>query len=176
MTLEYPTVKGASSAESPVEAKKKASSAGGEGGEEDEVTTFEFDEDGNLLDDAPAAGGRQPAAGGAAQGARPVYCPRFGATKRPTWWVALVNKNNTNFVAGPIRVTDLVDTKKVVLQFAAPPRPITVPINLVVRGDCALGGGLTREVKFTVVPATAAVEEEWDISGDEREETVSFDE
>lgn len=140
------------------------------------MTTFEFDEDGNLLDDAPAASGKLAAAGGVAQRARPVYCPHFGGIKRPTWWVALVNKNNTNFVAGPIRVTDLVDTKKVVLQFAAPPRPITVPINLIVRGDYALGSGLTREVKFTVVPATAAVEEEWEISGDEREDTVSFDE
>ena len=89
----------------------------------------------------------------------------------------LVNKNNTNFVATPIKIHDLVDSKTVTLQFPAPPRPMPVSLLLVVKSDSVVGVDLVQEVKFTVVAPSrdAAPVERWEISGDEEEQSVRFD-
>ena len=138
---------------------------------EDEVETFEFDEDGNLMDE-PAR-----KLGSSLSAARPVYCPHFANVKRPNWWVSLVNKNHTNLVATPVKILDLVDSKTVTLQFPAPPKPLNVSLLLVVRADAVVGVDVTKEVKFAVVAPVQqqAPEERWEISGDE-EEGVVFDE
>lgn len=139
---------------------------------EKEVQTFEFDEDGNLLDDP----GKKLSSFSAAD-IKPIYCPRFPTVKRPSWWVMLVNKNNTNFVATPIKIHDLVDSKTVTLQFPAPPRPMPVSLLLVVKSDSVVGVDLVQEVKFTVVAPSpdAAPVERWEISGEEEEQSVRFD-
>jgi preprotein translocase subunit Sec63 len=136
---------------------------------EDDVQTFEFDEDGNLLDDP----GRKVT--DSLTTARPVYSPRFPNTKRPFWWVSLVNKNNTNFVCLPVKVLDLVDRKTVTLQFPAPPKPMSVSLMLVIKSDSVMGVDITKEVKFIVMPPSGnSPNENWDISGDEEDQAVPF--
>lgn len=164
LSLDFPKISPATTAqESSQEHEKTPPSL------EEEVQTFEFDEDGNLVDDP----GRKVETGVSLS--RPIYCPRFSALKRPCWWVSLVNKSNTNFVAAPVKVADLVDSKTVVLQFPAPPKPMNVSLLLVVRGDSVVGTDLTKEVKFTVVPQRDPTpNDQWDISGDEEDQKVPF--
>lgn len=136
------------------------------------METFEFDEDGNLIEDANKKLTKPHDL------PPPVYCPRFPALKRPVWWVSLVNKNNTNFVTVPVKVTDLVDKKTVTLQLPSPPRAMPVSLLVVVRSDSIIGADVTKEVSFTVHPASEAASpsgsEEWDISGDEGNDGPSF--
>lgn len=136
---------------------------------EEEVQTFEFDEDGNLLDEPGRKVGKTLTA------ARPIYCPYFPNVKRPNWWVTLVNKNHTNFVATPVKIFDLADSKTVTLQFPAPPKPMSVSMLLVVKSDAVVGTDIVKEVKFNVVPQQDhSPSERWDISGDENDQTVPF--
>lgn len=164
LLLEYPRISNVvAEAAEEVTGKDKIS------GKEDEVQTFEFDEDGNLIDD--------PTKKSSTDGSllKPIYCPRFPHVKRPYWWVSLVNRNNTNIVAAPVKVTDLVDTKTVILQLPAPPKPMPVSLLLVIKSDSIVGVDIVREVKFNVVPATEnSPVEHWEISGDDEEGTVSF--
>lgn len=137
---------------------------------EEEVQTFEFDEDGNLIEDPAKKGSLD------ATQLKPIYCPRFPHVKRPYWWVSLVNRNHTNIVAAPIKVTDLVESKTVMLQLPAPPKPMPVSLLLVIKSDAVVGVDIVREVKFTVVaaPENSPVER-WDISGeDDDDAAVTF--
>lgn len=165
LSLEYPSLEDANAAEVDDAGKDKAALAN-----EDEVQTFEFDEDGNLIDDP----GKKIV--GTETSPRPVYCPHFATVKRPYWWVGLVNRNNTNLITPPVKVTDLVDRKTVTLQLPAPPKPMNVTIKLAIRSDAIVGADIEKEVSFTVHPHSNenSPSERWDISGDEDDQTVPF--
>lgn len=137
--------------------------------ETDDVQTFEFDEDGNLLDDP----GKKLVGSNAAP--RPIYSPRFPSVKRPSWWVVLINRNNTNLISTPIKVSDLVDRKTVTLQLPAPSKPMSVTVKLLVISDSFVGADIEKEVAFTVHPPSEnSPTEHWDISGDEEDQAVPF--
>jgi len=136
---------------------------------EDDVQTFEFDEDGNLLDDP----GKKIVGSNVIP--RPIYSPRFPSIKRPNWWVTLINRNNTNLISTPIKVSDLVDRKTVILQLPAPPKPMSVTVKLLIVSDSLVGGDIEKEVTFTVYPPSEnSPTEHWDISGDEEDQAVPF--
>lgn len=165
LSLEYPSLEDANAVDMDRAGKEKAPLAN-----EDDVQTFEFDEDGNLIDDP----GKKIV--GQETSPRPVYCPHFATVKRPYWWIGLVNRNNTNLITSPVRVTDLVDRKTVTLQLPAPPKPMNVTIKLVVKSDSIIGADVEKEVSFTVHPHSSenSPTERWDISGDEDDQTVPF--
>lgn len=165
LALEYPATPGAQpdATQSPTLSEKL----------DEEVQTFEFDEDGNLIEDPIS---KSKLNGG--QACKPIHCPSYPKAKRPIWWVFLTNRHNTNIVAGPIKVTDLIDTKTVTLQFPSPPRPMPVALSLHIKSDCLLGVDIEREIRMTVVAASQLSpdleDKEWDISGDEADQTVPF--
>lgn len=165
LSLEYPSLEDASTAE-PAEPGKTGIALP----DEDDVQTFEFDEDGNLIDDPSKK------VVGQETNPRPIYCPHFATVKRPYWWVGLMNRNNTNLITTPVKVTDLVDRKTVTLQLPAPPKPMNVTIKLVVRSDAVIGADIEKEVSFTVHPHSSETSpsERWDISGDDDDQTVPF--
>lgn len=164
LNLEYPKILGDKDAVESEDTEKDDKM-------EEDVETFEFDEDGNLIEDPSkriTTINSLPT---------PVYCPRFPNVKRPIWWVALVNKSNTDFVAPPVKVTDLVDKKTITLQIQAPPKPMNVAMQLVIKCDSVLGSDVAKDIHFTVYPASevpASPIEKWDISGDEGDGEFSF--
>lgn len=163
LNLEYPSI----------DSKDAISDSEGEGKTkviEEDVQTFEFDEDGNLIDDPTKK------RFGVDTTPRPIYSPYFPAIKRPYWWVGLSNRNNTNLITQPIKVTDLIDRKTVTLQLPAPPRPMNVTIRLFIKSDSLLGADIEKEVSFTVHPPSESfpVSENWEISGDEDDQAVPF--
>jgi translocation protein SEC63 len=175
LELEYPSVDHGEAITAST-----ASDSGNEQGQEssaksaldEDVQTFEFDEDGNLIDDPATSKGI------AKQNSvpRPVYAPHFPNVKRPCWWVALINKNHTNLISQPIKVHDLADRKTVVIQLPAPPKAMNVLIKLVIKSDSTVGADIEKDVSFVVHPPAMEKSpvESWDISGEEDEQTVPF--
>lgn len=165
LSLEYPSLEDATTAEVDEGGKGRATLPS-----EDDVQTFEFDEDGNLIDDP----GKKVV--GQEINPRPTYCPHFATVKRPYWWVGLMNRNNTNLITTPVKVTDLVDRKTVILQLPAPPKPMNVTIKLFVKSDAIVGADIEKEVSFTVHHHSSenSPSEHWDISGDDDDQAVPF--
>ncbi len=132
--------------------------------DEAEVENFEFDEDGNLIDSAPI---RSIGKNEAEDLNTPVFCPHFPNDKRPYWWVVITNTPNTAIVTTPVKVTDLVDTKMVTIQFPAPNRPGQIALNVHIKSDCLVGVDFFKSFTFNVLPMKEQPKERWDISGDE---------
>ena len=140
--------------------------------DEKDVETFEFDEDGNLMDGSNKAITKAFDD----QTGIPIHCPLYPKDKHPHWWVLVTNRQNTGMIAAPVKVHDLVGSKTVTVQFAAPSRPGNVLLNIHVKSDSLIGVDAIKEASFKVVPQSSnPVETKWDISGDESDDqTVPF--
>lgn len=77
---------------------------------------------------------------------------------------------NTAIVTSPVKVTDLIDSKVVTLQFTAPSRPGQIAVNVHVKSDCLIGVDFFKTFTINIQPMRQVPQENWGISGDEDSE------
>ncbi|KAJ2162882.1 secretory subunit [Coemansia sp. RSA 552] len=84
-----------------------------------------------------------------------AYCPHFAGRKDSQWWLSFANYQSGKLVVPPIRISDLVRERVVVVQFQAPPQKETYRFHLSVKSDSYIGSDVLQEVQMTVVDRTA---------------------
>ncbi|KAG0228389.1 secretory subunit [Actinomortierella wolfii] len=110
----------------------------------------EEDEDGNVQP-RPAPQSKAPA----------VHSPKFPGDKKPYWWVVLGDPKNNRIVVQPTKIADITsESRKVRIQFQAPPRPGSYSFNMYIKSDSVLGSDIVRELTLHVHDASDLPEEE----------------
>ncbi|KAJ2454590.1 secretory subunit [Coemansia sp. RSA 2336] len=80
-----------------------------------------------------------------------AYCPYFSGRKDSQWWLSFANYQSGKLVVPPVRISDLVSERVVVLQFQAPPQKETYRFHLTIKSDSYIGSDVMQEVQMTVV-------------------------
>ncbi|KAJ2359404.1 secretory subunit [Coemansia sp. RSA 2618] len=80
-----------------------------------------------------------------------AYCPYFAGRKDSQWWLSFANYQSGKLVVPPVRISDLVSERVVVLQFQAPPQKETYRFHLSIKSDSYIGNDVMQEVQMTVV-------------------------
>ncbi|KAJ2851360.1 secretory subunit [Coemansia brasiliensis] len=80
-----------------------------------------------------------------------AYCPYFAGRKDSQWWLSFANYQSGKLVVPPVRISDLVSERVVVLQFQAPPQKETYRFHLTIKSDSYIGSDVMQEVQMTVV-------------------------
>ncbi|KAF9159165.1 secretory subunit [Actinomortierella ambigua] len=90
-----------------------------------------------------------------------VHSPNFPGDKSPYWWVVLGDPKNNRIVVQPTKIADVTtESRKVRVQFQAPPRPGSYTFNMYIKSDSLLGSDIVRELTLTVHDASDLPEEE----------------
>ncbi|KAJ1736155.1 secretory subunit [Coemansia biformis] len=84
-----------------------------------------------------------------------AYCPYFAGRKDSQWWLCFANYQSGKLVMPPVRISDLVTERVVVLQFQAPPQKETYRFHLSIKSDSYIGCDVMQEVQMTVVDHSA---------------------
>jgi hypothetical protein len=80
---------------------------------------------------------------------------------------------NTAIVTSPIKVTDLIDSKVVTLQFTAPSRPGQIAINVHIKSDCLIGVDSFKTFTINILPMKDIPKDNWGISGEDSDSDAS---
>ncbi|KAF9970315.1 secretory subunit [Actinomortierella ambigua] len=139
--------------------KKKAGKKSAEDKAKDEVEALfepladidsEEDEAGNIQP-RPAPKSKAPA----------VHSPNFPGDKSPYWWVVLGDPKNNRIVVQPTKIADITsESRKVRIQFQAPPRPGSYSFNMYIKSDSVLGSDIVKELTLHVHDVSELPEEE----------------
>uniref|UniRef100_A0A0A9ZBA8 J domain-containing protein n=3 Tax=Lygus hesperus TaxID=30085 RepID=A0A0A9ZBA8_LYGHE len=102
-----------------------------------------------------------------------VHCPYFPEEKQEYWWVYISDRKSRTLLTSPVHITALVEKEEVQLKFTAPRWPGVYIFTVCLRSDSYLGFDQTTEIKLDVkeAPEVPTDHPQWDISGEEEEET-----
>lgn len=147
--------------------KPSADSKREEKEEEIIADSFEFDEDGNMIENDPVTKSRLRALDPLINPNPPVHAPFFPADKLPSWWLTICTPNHNAFVTPPMRIHDLLTKKTCTFQFAAPNNAGIVPLGMQLRSDSIIGADFDIQCAFKVTSLKEPIkEEQWELTDD----------